>query len=277
MIDHRNHKKKLIISYKNLPDPVKELFKEAYPEGYRAYIQKTIKPNGEPIFVVPLETDDTSYMVKFDVVYDTTMVEEDVDKDNYDDEEQGEATMVPLQEAVDKDEGVDNHQVSVLNHAAYDEMFEGLPEDKEEFADDEDFDEYADKPDDEGDSYVDDIDSDPDDIEPDDEELLNIENMMNATIDENGMLREVEAVENDKQKKKKKETRTQKAIKDIQAERVKASKTTASKTPKAAKPAEKQAKPAEKQAKPAKPAKETKAEKPVKAAVAKKTTKTTKK
>ena len=64
---HRNHKKNLIVSYKNLSDEMKEMFKERYPEGYNDYLQRFEKPNGEVIFVVPMETEDTVYMVKFDV------------------------------------------------------------------------------------------------------------------------------------------------------------------------------------------------------------------
>ena len=57
---HDNRKKKLIISNENLSDELRELFKEAYPEGHKDYMQKIVKPDGTPIFVVPLETEDTS-------------------------------------------------------------------------------------------------------------------------------------------------------------------------------------------------------------------------
>ena len=82
-MSHRIHKKNLIISYKNLSEDLRELFKDTYPDGYTDYLQKSIKPNGEPIFVVPLETEDTMYMVKFNVQIDSGMVEEDLDKDLY--------------------------------------------------------------------------------------------------------------------------------------------------------------------------------------------------
>ena len=88
MTNHNNRKKKLIISYKNISEELRELFKETYPDGYQDYLQKTIKPNGEPIFVVPLETEDTSYMIKFDVKIDTGLVDDDLDKELYGEEEQ---------------------------------------------------------------------------------------------------------------------------------------------------------------------------------------------
>ena len=41
MKNSQNKKKKLIVSYKNLSEDLLEKFKEAYPEGYKDYIQKT--------------------------------------------------------------------------------------------------------------------------------------------------------------------------------------------------------------------------------------------
>ena len=84
MATTRKHKKNLIVSYKNLPDDIKKLFKEAYPEGHENYITKFVKPNGEAIFVVPFETEETAYMVKFDVKVDT--LGEDLDKALFDDD-----------------------------------------------------------------------------------------------------------------------------------------------------------------------------------------------
>ncbi len=203
MIDHTNRKKKLIISYKNLTDNLRELFKDAYPDGYKDYIQKTIKPNGEPIFVVPLETDDTSYMIKFDVTIDTGMVEEDLDKDLYgNDEEQSESEFAPLSEAIDKEEG-NNHAVGKMRHGAIEE-FDGLPEDKKEFElADSDLDEdYDDQPDD-NDSYLDDDENDKsdDDMEPNDEDLLDIEALLAEADAGEGILREDNPPE-EKEKKK---------------------------------------------------------------------------
>ncbi len=207
MIDHRNRKKKLIISYKNLPDNIRELFKDAYPDGYKDYLQKTIKPNGEPIFVVPLETDDTSYMVKFDVKIDTGLVEEDLDKDLYGgDEEQGEGEFAPLSEAIDKEEGND-HAVGKMRHGALEEVFEGLPEDKKEFemANEDLEDEYGDRPDedDDIDSYIDGEKDGDEDIEPDDDELLDIEALLDEADSGEGMLRENNPPEEKRGRKRK--------------------------------------------------------------------------
>ena len=247
MINHNSRKKKLIISYKNITDNIKELFKETYPDGYQDYIQKTIKPNGEPIFVVPLETEDTSYMIKFDVKIDTGMVDEDLDKDLYGDDEQNESSeFAPISEAIEKEEG-DSHRVGKLNHGAYEEMLEGLPEDKKEFemanADIED--EYGDSLIDEDDDYSNDEDEEKDeddDMEPDDDELLDIEALLEEADSGEGMLREENPPEETKRAKKK-ESRATKAVKAVGSEVKAAKKAAASKsTKKTATPATKKAK-----------------------------------
>ena len=175
----RKHKKNLIVSYKNLPDDLKELFKELYPEGYSNYLQKFVKPNGEPIFVVPLETEDTSYMVKFEVKIDS-LGESDIDKDLYGDEEEEEKddTFAPLSEALEKDEESHSHTERHLRHGDFEDTLKPkkkltLGIDKEEikaaFADDEEADEL--------DSYdkIDEDDEPDDDFEPSDEDLRGIE------------------------------------------------------------------------------------------------------
>ena len=118
----KNRKKNLIVSYKNLSEELKALFKEAYPDGYSDYLQRFVKPNGETIFVVPFETDDTSYMVKFEVKIDT--LGEDLDKALFDDEEETkEEEFAPLSEAIEKEQGDPNHKQKELVHGAtYEEV-----------------------------------------------------------------------------------------------------------------------------------------------------------
>ncbi len=124
-----NRKKNLIVSYKNLPKEVQRLFVETYPEGYEDFLQRVVKPNGDAIYTVPLETDDTFYMVKFDVRVDSGMVEED--NDSYDNEEKGsdEVELTPLSEALDKEEGVSKESVGPLRHGGdYDEFLSEMAE-----------------------------------------------------------------------------------------------------------------------------------------------------
>ena len=122
----RKHKKNLIVSYKNLTDDLKELFKEAYPEGYNNYITKFVKPNGEAIFVVPFETEDTAYMVKFDVKIDT--LGEDLDKALFDDdgddggEAEKDSPFAPLSEAIEKEEPNNLHRERHLRHGDFEDI-----------------------------------------------------------------------------------------------------------------------------------------------------------
>ena len=241
MIDHRNRKKKLIISYKNLPEEIRELFKETYPEGYKDYLQKTIKPNGEPIFVVPLETDDTSYMVKFDVVFDTGLVEEELDKDIYGDDSENESEFVPLSEAIDKEEGND-HTVGKMRHGALEEILDGIPEEnKKEFeiASADIAAEFGDQSDDDSDSYFDNDepdDDDDDELEPDDDELLDIEALLEEADSGEGILREDNPPEEHRGRHKKKESAEIEAVKAVREEVKEARKTSKKETKTKAEP-----------------------------------------
>ena len=204
MTTARKHKKNLIVSYKNLTDDLKESFKEAYPEGYSDHITKFVKPNGEAIFVVPFETADTAYMVKFDIKIDT--LGEDLDKALFDDDDSGdekEETFAPLSEAIEKEESDSSHRERHLRHGDFEDILsdekkkkatlgidkEGL---KAAFADDEEADEL--------DSYEkigDDDEPSDDDIEPSDEDLRGIEEEyldaeippLDATIPEEEMVK----------------------------------------------------------------------------------------
>ena len=123
MATTRKHKKNLIVSYKNLTDDLKEKFKEVYPDGYKDHVQRFLKPNGETIFVVPFETEDTAYMVKFEMVIDT--LAEDLEKALFDDDEEGkEEEFAPLSEALEKEESDPSHKEKVLRHGDFETNLE---------------------------------------------------------------------------------------------------------------------------------------------------------
>ena len=206
MATTKKHKKNLIVSYKNLTEDLKELFKEAYPDGYNNFLQRFTKPNGETIFVVPFETEDTCYMVKFEVKIDP--LGEDLDKALFDDDDDSgkEDEFAPLSEALEKEEADPSHKERVLRHGDFETNIEedekrkkklSLGINKEEIRaafgdDDEDVEEL--------DSYEkigDDDEPSDDDFEPSDEDLRGIEEEyfdaenppLDATIPEEEMVK----------------------------------------------------------------------------------------
>ncbi len=81
-------RKRVAISFANLSPELLDLFHQAYPAGYTDAMIRVDKPTGDFFYVVPLETPDTSYMVKVDVKIDAKP-EEDLDKGYYSDEDEG--------------------------------------------------------------------------------------------------------------------------------------------------------------------------------------------
>lgn len=57
-------KKRVIKSLDNLADDLRELLRRQYPNGYEANITRITNAKKEPIFVFPLETDDSIILVK---------------------------------------------------------------------------------------------------------------------------------------------------------------------------------------------------------------------
>ena len=179
---NETHKNNRIISFDKLTDELKEQFAEDYPQpdGYEPYLKKIIKPDGTPIFVVPFETDDTVYMVKFEVKIDSPMAEDELEKDLFGDSTKGsemsELDIIEQNESGEKDE---SHREFTLNHGDYEKAYaeEAAMADAtsdQAFDNDEDIDDDdLLNDDDEGD--------DDEDLEPDEDDLLDIElEMMEA-------------------------------------------------------------------------------------------------
>ena len=181
MATTRKHKNNLIVSYKNLTDDLKEKFKETYPDGYNDHLQRFVKPGGEVIYVVPFDTPDTAYMVKFEVKIDT--LGEDLDKALFDDDDEIEGKedeFAPLSEAIEKEEENTSHRERHLRHGDFEDALDeekkhkaSLGVDKEGLkavlGNSEEAEEL--------DSYTDYDDNEPndDDFEPTDEDLRGIE------------------------------------------------------------------------------------------------------
>jgi hypothetical protein len=73
-------KKRVIISYHNLPADVLEALKEQYPTGFLGHAKKIPAPN--PFYAITVDTELVTYLVKVDVLIDKYNKEmEDKDDD----------------------------------------------------------------------------------------------------------------------------------------------------------------------------------------------------
>lgn len=79
-------KKRLVVSFNNLPTELQEAVKAAHPAGFADVMIRVPKPNGEFFFAVPFETEEISYLVKIDVKIDDTNPDDD-DKDIFGDDD----------------------------------------------------------------------------------------------------------------------------------------------------------------------------------------------
>lgn len=86
MANTSNGKKRVVISYHNLSEELKEALKNKYPHGYTEAMIRIDKGPGDFFYGVVLETEDISYLVKVDVKIDGSLEEEE-DKDFYEEDE----------------------------------------------------------------------------------------------------------------------------------------------------------------------------------------------
>ncbi len=88
MVAPISNKKRLVASIHNLPVELQEAVKALYPLGFQEAMIRIEKPNGDFFYAVPFETEEIAYLVKIDVKIDDA-VDEDDDKDYYDDDLKG--------------------------------------------------------------------------------------------------------------------------------------------------------------------------------------------
>ncbi len=118
-------KKKVIKSLENLGEDLRELLKDQYPNGYDGNITRIMNAKKEPIFVFPLETEDSIYLVKVPATknssggYDVDSSE----KEEFDNEDEGGGTS--NRDDFDKSGGdFDNEGDSSAKEASYDPDFD---------------------------------------------------------------------------------------------------------------------------------------------------------
>ncbi|MDR1554338.1 MAG: hypothetical protein LBS69_12895 [Prevotellaceae bacterium] len=73
-------KRRLVVNYNQLAPKLIELLNEKYPSGWRDYILKVEKGNGDFFHAIMLDTDDVSYLIKVSVKVDNDITD-DIEKD----------------------------------------------------------------------------------------------------------------------------------------------------------------------------------------------------
>ncbi|MBO6118535.1 MAG: hypothetical protein J6P44_08345 [Bacteroidales bacterium] len=111
----KQEKRRLIISYEKLPEKDKDAFEAKYEDGFMDFVQSVMRPDGTPMFVVPLETDENVYMVKVDLRVDTKMTDEEFDKEILHETKSEEDEITSL---VNAENGKDSRDFR-LNHGDY--------------------------------------------------------------------------------------------------------------------------------------------------------------
>ena len=74
-----------VIKFEDLPKDALKAIEKQYPDGWKAYIRKITKPNGDYFHAINVETKKVSYLVKLEVKIDidsdmVKMVDDFIDK-----------------------------------------------------------------------------------------------------------------------------------------------------------------------------------------------------
>lgn len=91
-------KKRVIKSLENLSPELKAILRKRYPDGFEGYLMRIMNAKNEPIFVVPMETEDTMYLVKVAVSKNSEgeyEYDDSEEREDYDDNEVGQDADEP--------------------------------------------------------------------------------------------------------------------------------------------------------------------------------------
>jgi hypothetical protein len=94
-------KKRVIVDYKSLPEHMLERLAIQYPDGFDDHIIKYTNSNGDRVSAVPVETDDTYYLVKMSVAL--RQMVDDVDIEELDPEDLGDEFSMDSDDDDDND------------------------------------------------------------------------------------------------------------------------------------------------------------------------------
>jgi len=84
-------KVKKVIKFEDLSEEALVALEESYPDGWRGFVKKIEKPNGEIMHAFNLDTEDASYLVKVEVLVDAKSEQEGLDEELLDKEAEKEA------------------------------------------------------------------------------------------------------------------------------------------------------------------------------------------
>jgi len=96
-------KKRVVVKLQNLSEELQDAVRKAYPLGFTDHMIRIDKGPNDFFYAVVYETEDTSYLVKIDVRVDG-QIEEDDDKDYYNDEIKGADEIIDSTEEEEEEE-----------------------------------------------------------------------------------------------------------------------------------------------------------------------------
>jgi len=98
------NKKRVIVDYKNITQDLLQLLSDVYPEGFEDDTIFFTNAKGERVEAVPLETDDTKYLVKISAQLVTKFENfQDDDDDDADTDTEDAADVADVSEDFDDD------------------------------------------------------------------------------------------------------------------------------------------------------------------------------
>ena len=91
VIENNKPKKRVVISYHNLPEHLQDEMKRQHPTGFTESMIRIDKGPGDFFYAVVFETDEVNYLVKVDVKIDGNPAEEEEEseKDYYEEDIKG--------------------------------------------------------------------------------------------------------------------------------------------------------------------------------------------
>lgn len=108
---------KKVVKLENLPPEAYEALNKKYPEGWKDYVKKITKPNGEYFYAINIDTQDASYLVKVSVKIDSKSDVEKLNFDYVDKMAEKEAAKHSKSEGDDDDDSHDDIDVDDSNNS----------------------------------------------------------------------------------------------------------------------------------------------------------------